>query len=149
LSRLVLIREARVDDAREIGELLAELGYPIDAAEATRRLARESETVYVAYDRERVLGLLSIWSQLPIARARPVARITAMVVRAESRGRGIGKALLDRAVQWATDEGCDGIELTSGARDERERAHRFYERFGFHKTSYRFWLPITEVRVER
>ena len=139
----VTIREASVRDAAQIGELLAELGYPVDAQEASERLARNNEVVFVAEDNGRVVGFLSIWSQLPIARSRPVARVTAMVVRSTSRGRGFGKALMNRAVEWARAEGCEGIELTSGIRDERADAHKFYERHGFLKTSYRFWLPIT------
>lgn len=142
MDTTTVIREARLDDAREVGGLLTDLGYPVTAPEAAERLARGSETVFVAVIQGRLVGLLSIWSQLPIARARPVARITAMVVRSETRGRGIGATLMERAVQWARDAGCEGIELTSGMRAEREAAHRFYEARGFHRTSYRFWLSI-------
>jgi GNAT superfamily N-acetyltransferase len=145
----VLVREARPGDAAEVAELLAQLGYPVDTAEAAERLARGNETVFVADTRPGVAGLLSVWSQLPIGRARPQARVTAMVVRSEARGRGIGVALMERAVRWARDAGCEGIELTSGMRAERERAHGFYETFGFHRTSYRFWLPIADGRAER
>jgi GNAT superfamily N-acetyltransferase len=137
------IREARPGDARDVGELLGQLGYPVDALQAAERLARGNETVLVADSGRDVVGLLSVWTQLPLWRARPEARVTAMVVRAEVRGRGVGTALMERAVQWARDAGCAGIELTSGARAEREPAHRFYEGFGFRRTSYGFWLPLT------
>src|SRR5262245_43591373 len=145
----VLVREAQPSDAREVGELLAQLGYPVDRLEAAERLARGNETVFVADSGRRLVGLLSVWSQLPIARARPVARVTAMVVRSETRRRGIGTALMERAVQWTRDAGCEGIELTSGMRAERETAHRFYEALGFRRTAYRFWLPLAEDRIER
>ena len=95
----VLIREAQPSDAREVAELLTQLGYPVNGPEAEERLARGNETVFVADTERRLVGLQSIWSQLPIARARPVARVTAMVVRSETRGRGIGTALIERAVQ--------------------------------------------------
>jgi len=147
MDTTTIIREAQLGDAQEVGELLEELGYPVTTPEAAERLARRNETVFVAVIRGRLVGLLSIWSQLPIAQARPVARITAMVVRAEARARGVGAALMERAVQWARDAGCDGIELTSGMRSEREPAHRFYEARGFHRTSYRFWLPLTATDV--
>jgi GNAT superfamily N-acetyltransferase len=149
VGRTILIREAQPSDAREIGELLAQLGYPVNAPEAAQRLARANEAVFVADTERRLVGLLSVWSQLPIARAQPVARVTAMVVRSEMRGRGIGTALMERAVQWARDAGCEGIELTSGMRAEREPAHRFYEALGFHRTAYRFWLPVTDDQIER
>ncbi len=146
----VLIREAQPRDAREVGELLTQLGpWPVNALEAAERLARGNETVFVADAERRLVGLLSAWSQLPIWRARPEARVTAMVVRSETRGQGIGTALMERAVQWARDAGCEGIELTSGMRAEREPAHRFYEALAFRRTGYWFWLPVTKDRIER
>jgi GNAT superfamily N-acetyltransferase len=148
MNTTVLIREAQPGDARAVGELLAELGYPVNALEAAERLARGNETVFVAETQRQLVGLLSAWSQLPIWRSRPEARVTAMVVRSETRGQGVGTALMERAVQWARDAGCEGIELTSGMRAEREPAHRFYETFGFRRTSYGFRLPVTDDRIE-
>lgn len=145
MGTTVLIREAQPGDAREVAELLTQLGYPVTATEALERLARGNETVYVADTERRLVGLLSLWSQLPIAHARPMARVTAMVVRSETRRRGVGAALIDRAVRWARDAGCEGIELTSAISPEREAAHRFYEGRGFHRTSYRFWLPTSDA----
>jgi GNAT superfamily N-acetyltransferase len=141
-SKTVAIHAADFVDAPQVAELLTELGYPTSATEAAERLARRADSILVADDGTRLLGLLAIWSQLPIARAKPVARITAMVVRSETRGQGVGKRLMEHAVKWARDAGCEGIELTSGLRTEREQAHEFYESLGFQKTSYRFWLSL-------
>lgn len=149
MATSIVIREAQPSDARGVGELLTQLGYPLSTAEAAGRLARGNQAAFVADTERRLVGLLTVWSQLLIARARPVARVTAMVVRCETRGQGIGTALMERAVQWARDAGCEGVELTSGMRAEREPAHRFYEALGFHRTAYRFWLPITEDPIER
>jgi aminoglycoside 6'-N-acetyltransferase I len=142
------IREAQPSDAQEVAELLGQLGYPVDPAEAAERLARGNETVFVAASEGRLMGLLSVWSQLPLARARPQARITVMVVRSETRRHGVGRALMQRAVQWALDANCEGVELTSGIRAEREPAHRFYEALGFRRRSYGFWLSMTKKRIE-
>lgn len=125
-----------------MSELLSELGYPVSAAEAAERLTRAQETVLVADEGSRLMGLLAIWSQLPITHARPTARVTALVVRSEAQGRGVGRRLLEHAVGWAREAGCEGIELTSGLRPERERAHAFYETFGFQRTSLRYWLAL-------
>jgi GNAT superfamily N-acetyltransferase len=138
----ILIRDALPADAPGVAELLTELGYPLDTAGAAERLARGIEAVFVAAEGTRILGLLAVWSQLPIARARPVARVTAMVVRSQARRRGVGKLLMERALEWAQAAGCEGVELTSGIHADREDAHRFYESLGFQKTSYRFWLPL-------
>ena len=136
------IREAVPGDAPQVAELLTELGYPVGASEAAERLARGTETVFVAADGHRLLGLMTIWSQLPIAHARPTARVTALVVRPEARRQGLGGSLVQHALEWARSAGCEGVELTSGIRPEREDAHRFYERLGFRRTSHRFWLPL-------
>jgi GNAT superfamily N-acetyltransferase len=42
------------------------------------------------------------------------------------RSEGIGKALLDRARNWAAERGATHLELDSG--EARTEAHRFYER---------------------
>jgi aminoglycoside 6'-N-acetyltransferase I len=138
----MVIREAVPGDAPQVAELLTELGYPVGASEAAERLARGAEAVFVAADGSRLLGLLAIWGQLPIAHARPTARVTALVVRSGARQQGIGRMLVEQALDWARSAGCEGVELTSGIRPEREDAHRFYEGLGFRRTSYRFWLPF-------
>jgi GNAT superfamily N-acetyltransferase len=138
----IAIRDVLPGDEREVAELLSELGYPIDTAAAAERLARGVEAVFVAAAGSRLLGLLAVCDQLQIARAAPVARITAMVVRSATQRQGIGRLLMERAVAWARGAGCEGIELTSGLGPERDGAHRFYESVGFERTSHKFWLPI-------
>ena len=146
----MVIRQAESADAPQVAELLGELGYPTNASETAERLARGTEAIFVAVDNQKTLaGLIAIWSQLPLVRARPVARITAMVVRSDSRRQGIGRSLVERATSWASSAGCEGIELTSGIGPEREDAHRFYEGLGFQRTSHRFWMPLNNQSAVR
>lgn len=57
------------------------------------------------------------------------AQIEAMRVAHDRRGEGLGRALLDWALDRARERGCALVQLTS---DTRHRdAHRFYERAGF------------------
>ena len=51
-----------------------------------------------------------------------------MVVDQSARGSGVGKALIDRAVELARLKGCYKLSLTSNLK--REDAHRFYESAG-------------------
>jgi GNAT superfamily N-acetyltransferase len=51
-----------------------------------------------------------------------------MHVHPNFRGKGIGKQLLDAAVDAAQREGCYRVQLTSNR--QRTDAHRFYERHG-------------------
>jgi hypothetical protein len=55
---------------------------------------------------------------------------------------------MQHAVRWARNAGCEGIELTSGIRAERELAHKVYEGVSFVRTSCSFWLPLTEDEAE-
>jgi RimJ/RimL family protein N-acetyltransferase len=52
-----------------------------------------------------------------------------MGVRAAFRGRGIGKALMERTLAGARNRGFTRVELT--VRVDNARAKRLYERFGF------------------
>ena len=57
-----------------------------------------------------------------------LARLTDVYVEAEARGVGVGEALLDAVVEWATDRGCIGIDSLAlpGNRDTKN----FFESFG-------------------
>ncbi|MEO1694371.1 MAG: GNAT family N-acetyltransferase, partial [Pseudomonadota bacterium] len=67
-------------------------------------------------------------------------QIESMHVAASLRGAGIGSAVLDWALEWFRAQGCAVVQLTSN--QEREDAHRFYERHGFTKSHFGFknWL---------
>ena len=52
------------------------------------------------------------------------------------RGQGIGAALVAEAEKRLAAKGCGLVEVTSNRK--RLRAHAFYERLGYERTSYRF-----------
>jgi GNAT superfamily N-acetyltransferase len=63
-------------------------------------------------------------------------------VRTASRmqGQGIGKAMMEYAIDFARERGCKSVKLTSNLK--RTDAHRFYERLGFEKTHAGFRLKL-------
>jgi ribosomal protein S18 acetylase RimI-like enzyme len=71
-----------------------------------------------------------------IHRDLPVGRITAMVVRSDRRGSGVGRRLVAELEEIARRDGCGRIDLTS--RHVRQEAHAFYRALGFEETSRRF-----------
>ena len=132
------IREARPKDAEAVAALIAALGYEVTPADIRRRLAalaKAGEPPLVA-----ALGALAgvlTWHVTPVLhRPRPVGRITMLVVAEGLRGNGIGAALVAEAERRLTAKGCGLIEVTSNKK--RLRAHAFYERLGYERTSYRF-----------
>ena len=136
------IREARPKDAAAIAGLIAELGYEAAEADVRRRLKRmrkHGEPPLVA-DLEGVVGCLT-WHVTPVLhRPRPVGRITMMAVAESARGQGIGARLLASVEARLRDLGCGIVEVTSNMK--RMRAHGFYGREGYERTSYRFMKPL-------
>ena len=63
-----------------------------------------------------------------------------MVVAEAERGRGIGAALVAEAERRLGARGCGLVEVTSN--QKRLRAHAFYEKLGYERTSYRFFKPL-------
>jgi ribosomal protein S18 acetylase RimI-like enzyme len=72
----------------------------------------------------------------------PSARILALVVEAQARGRGVGRAL----IQAAEDDlaARNMMRLSVDTRLTRKEAHLFYERLGYEKNGFRFvkTLPV-------
>jgi len=138
------VRDARPADAEAIARLLVELGYDVTAADVRRRLAalrKAGEPVLVA-DRGGVLGCLS-WHVTPVIhRPRPVGRITMLVVAEAERGAGLGAGLVAAAEARLRERGCGMVEVTSNMK--RMRAHAFYQRLGYERTSYRFAKTLQE-----
>ncbi len=68
----------------------------------------------------------------------PWAKIEHMVVAEHLRDRGIGRQIMEYAIDRARDAGCYKIELTSDSR--RPEAHRFYSSLGFEAAATGFRL---------
>ncbi|MFE0103125.1 GNAT family N-acetyltransferase [Streptomyces sp. NPDC059009] len=68
------------------------------------------------------------------------ALVEAVRVRADRRGAGLGRTLMERAVERARARGCALVQLTSNKR--REDAHRFYVSLGFTRSHEGFKLSL-------
>jgi GNAT superfamily N-acetyltransferase len=133
------IRPATVQDAEQISPLIRELGYAMSAQQLRQKLIdlQDSKTdcVLVAASGEELLACISL-HVMPLFHAEGnFGRITALVVSERQRGLGIGHDLILQAHQWFETLQCVRVEVTSG--DQRERAHRFYERHGYARQGQR------------
>ena len=132
-ERITEIRGAVAQDAAAIGRLVEQLGYTTTAQEIEQRLAplmaSPLDRVFVAEHDGVVVGLASIHVVPLLHDARPLARLTALVVDTASRGRGIGTQLTAVAEDFARASGCKRVELTS--QSYRVAAHAFYEAHGY------------------
>jgi putative acetyltransferase len=99
---------------------------------ALRRYPNAAVFVAEGSDRE-VIGRMSLARDSHPASAH-VADLGLMVAK-DARGRGVGRALLAAAVEWAGDSGIRKLELH--VFPWNEPAIKLYERFGFEQEGYR------------
>jgi len=137
---VVILRQARPEDAGELSVLLSELGYPSAAEAIARRISACADvpglSIVVALRDERLVGVVAVHCVPTLISDAALGRITALVVSAEVRGRGVGRLLVKEAEAFAHQRGCERMELTSG--DHRPGAHAFYERLGYAVEARRF-----------
>ena len=134
----LVLRDARPGDAAPIAALITALGYEAGAADIRRRLAalaKAGQQAVVA-EKGRVVGILTTSMMTVLHRPKPVGRISMLVVAEDVRGGGIGAALVAEAEKRLAAKGCGLVEVTSNRK--RLRAHAFYEKLGYERTSYRF-----------
>src|SRR5215208_6657707 len=135
----VTVRSATELDAPAMAALLAHLGYPADAVDLPGRLMRmrsRGDDAYVAVAAGEIVGLATVHARDVLHGALPVAQLTALVVPPEMRGRGVGRALVSVAEQWARERGADRLVVTTAL--HRADAPLFYERLGFEHTGRRY-----------
>jgi len=140
----ILLRRATEADAKHVESLLAELGYPTTEADVRHRLRRslrgDTGCFLLAQSAGEVIGLVSAELIPYFPNGSTICRVTGLVVSAHHRGRGVGEKLLAGAADFARQHHCSGIEITSA--EHRLDAHRFYQRLGFSRTSFRFFQAL-------
>jgi len=89
-------------------------------------------TLLVAQSEAGVLGVAVLMTRIipcPDACVHKVVEVDNLVVRADQRGRRIGRRLLAAAVEWSRQRRAVQVEVFVG--DVNRDARRFYESFGF------------------
>jgi GNAT superfamily N-acetyltransferase len=145
----IRVRTASLDDYDALVALFDELDalhrqarpdffQPFDGPARTRAqieqwLAGPGSTVLVAESGEGLIGLAVLLTRPTAAFAgavpRTVIELDNLVVRADQRGRRIGRHLLAAAVDWSRQCGASHVEVAVHAFNRD--AKRFYEDFGF------------------
>jgi GNAT superfamily N-acetyltransferase len=134
------VRRASATDLPGLAALLGELGYPASPSELEGRLERLDGDVLVASDDGEPLGLAALQILHVLQRDAPAARLTALVVREDARGRGVARALIDAVEAAARQAGCDHLHVTTA--NHRSDAHAAYRALGFEDTGVRYAKPL-------
>jgi GNAT superfamily N-acetyltransferase len=137
------VRSATAADASAMSALFAQFEHPTPAEPIPARLARlvtHDGQAFVADTGDGLLGVATtqiVWSLVEDA---PRAMLTALVVREDTRGQGVGRALVAAVESWAHARGAARVIVTTALR--RAGAHAFYERLGFEFTGRRYAKPL-------
>lgn len=121
------------DELRELGPL-GPFGPPASEETISQRLAELAHTsdhrIVLAEVNDEIVGL-GVLSHLPITPISAVGsvQISYMHVRNDRRRRGVGRAIVDAALDFATEVGADYV--TVGVFPGARETNRFFARLGF------------------
>lgn len=140
---MIKIRQATLNDSETLAKLLAQLfekesEFRPDVIKQTDGLCailenEEIGTIFVLEKENTVCGMVSLLWSISTALGGRVAWLEDMVIDSASQAKGLGTLLLEHALAYAKNVGCQRITLLSD--DDNTRAHRFYERLGFQSSS--------------
>ena len=113
-----------------LNELLPQLSSsasPLSESELREIISSESSHLLIVKEDGSYLGSLTLAIfRIPTGKR---AWIEDVVVSEDARGKGVGRALMDHAVNLANTLGAKTIDLTS--RPSREAANALYKKVGF------------------
>lgn len=142
-SKIVeLTTQEEIDECFPVlNELRSHLDYEL-FRELLEPMQEEGYTLFGAYDEGEIIGVAGVTVSTNFYLGRH-AYVYDLVVAESRRGEGYGTALLEHVHEWASEQGCDAVELESG--HWRDEAHRFYtERVGYEKYCYSFKYELDE-----
>jgi GNAT superfamily N-acetyltransferase len=133
------LRLAVVADAPELSRLFTQLGHPASVSDLQARWspwgAAGNSALVAARADGTLAGVAVLHTMWVLHRPQPLGRITALVVDEMERGSGVGRRLVEAAEALFTGAGCGMLEITSNV--ALVKAHAFYARLGYERTSWR------------
>ena len=130
LPPTIRVRLAGPRDCEALCELLDRPEYAEE--QVMTWLQTPGTTLLVAQSELGILGVAVLLTRIiprPDAGMHKVVEVDNLVVRADQRGRRIGRRLLAAAVEWSRQRRAVQVEVCVG--DVNRDARRFYEAFGF------------------
>jgi streptothricin acetyltransferase len=128
-SRLILTAENGVIQFTVISTPPYLKRYPLDEVDFAAYINNPGKTVFLAYLDDQIAG------QLRLSRYwNGYAYIEDIVVDSRFRRRGVGRELIQQAMQWAKDQQLAGVMLET--QNNNVAACRLYERCGFELSGF-------------
>jgi GNAT superfamily N-acetyltransferase len=97
--------------------------------------------LYIAKIKDKIIGTFELLIMDNIAhKGAPSGIVEDVVVDKDYRSKGIGKKMMEYAMEICRENGCYKLTLSSSIL--RERAHSFYEDLGFARHGYSFLIEL-------
>ena len=145
----VSIREATDHDLEQVVAIYRDAGIETlgkQSIESARKVfgrmaSYPSYKVYIAEADGRASGTFALLIMDKLASGgRPSGVVEDVAVLRSCQGEGIGKAMMQRAIQVCRDCGCYKMVLSSNT--ARTGAHKFYESLGFIRHGFSFRVDL-------
>ncbi|HEV3041003.1 MAG TPA: GNAT family N-acetyltransferase [Candidatus Angelobacter sp.] len=146
----ITIREAKKDDLPGVlkvyGQPDMDAGSLLTLEEAEKIYSAfqqyPSYRLYVAVDGEKIVGTFALLIMHNLAHlGKKSAVVEDVGVLPEFQGHGVGKLMMQFAMEEAKAHRCYKLVLSSNAK--RERAHQFYDSLGFDRHGYSFRVDFS------
>ena len=148
-DEIMFVRKAREADLGDVLRFYAQpeiddgVVLPMDEASAifAQFSAYPHYKLYVVERGKKVIGSYAFLVMHNLGHlGAPSAIVEDVVVAPECQGQGVGRLMMQHAMQCARMAGCYKLVLSSNAK--RERAHEFYEKIGFERHGYSFIVRL-------
>ena len=139
MQKKTVVREAVREDYQSLTRLVGQLGHKAESSQIRTRLLdllkRDDHKILVAEVDGEIAGWVHAFVNRPLHKDT-VVEIGGLVVDENYRKMGIGRRLLDVVEDWAKNQDCDQVALSSNI--AREGAHIFYQAIGYQRTKTQY-----------
>jgi ribosomal protein S18 acetylase RimI-like enzyme len=99
--------------------------------------------IYIAEDETgKRAGFIHLQTQTDYFNSEKIAYISDLAVDVAFEGQGIGRILLDKAEEWAREQGCS--LLTLYVFSNNLRARKIYKKLGFNEEVTKYVKPLSQ-----
>ena len=141
----IKISHGKIKDLNDILNLLYELERPkpknpneelLFKKLISKYICDKDKQILIAEDKTKIVGMVSIVFLTRLNRKRNEMYIPELIISKDSRGIGVGKAIMNKCIEIGKKKKCFRLRLESG--NQRKDAHDFYKKIGFEQSALTF-----------